>query len=224
MLMQRGVPNPRLFLALVLFPAAGCATGALGSLFSIGSIFSLVPGSQGPPGMNGTNGADGSLRIYGDGSLGDKTFSQSEDLVNFLQNNSAQFRNLTIDPGVTLTIPSGAVVRCSESFVNNGTIQVETSASDFLFGSSGPGSGVSREPASNGEFGDDSENRNGGAGGVALASGEAKFLLDADPRGGGAGGGVPGFGERGGAGGGRLIILARTALTNNGLIQADGAG
>src|SRR5215813_9897942 len=74
----------------LLVPLVGCA------IFSPFSLFSLVPGPKGPQGDPGPAGPDGQLRIYGDGSLGDVTVTQSTDLLSLVQGGSAQFRNLTI--------------------------------------------------------------------------------------------------------------------------------
>ena len=230
MFMKRRIPNPRLLLALVLLPANGCAT--LGSLFSVGSLFSLVPGPQGPPGMdgmngtngtngtNGMNGADGSLRIYGDGSLGDITVTNSTDLLALVPSRNFQFRNLTIAANGSLIVPSGAVIRCSETFTNNGIINVDFAESDRN-SQIVPGAGISHQVASNGEFATAAP-AEAGQGGDGVSEAEATFILTSDPRGGGAGAG-PGrmvLFNSGNLGGGRFIVLARNSITNSGPIDA----
>jgi hypothetical protein len=77
-------------------------------------------GPTGAPGSAGSEGADGSLRIYGDGSSGalnvatTTSWSGSEAL--------GQYTDCSIAAGVTLTVPTGTVLRCSGSFTNDGTI------------------------------------------------------------------------------------------------------
>src|SRR5262245_35538643 len=111
----------------VLLVSVGCSIGALGSLFSPLSSNSTVPGPKADRGeegqpvakvtigtnvMNGVNGAVGQLRIYGNGSAGDATVTQDIGLFALVPSGNVQFRNLTINAGVTLTVPSGSVLRC----------------------------------------------------------------------------------------------------------------
>jgi hypothetical protein len=136
-----------------------------------------------------------------------------------------QFVNFTIDAGVTLTVPSGAVIRCTGTFTNNGTIVVsygERTNGQFA----SPGAGVSHAPAGNGGNSyDNSRNLPGASGGVGLSEAEATLLVTT-ARGGGAGGGLydPWISNPGGNGGGVLTILAQTAIINSstGVIHADG--
>lgn len=43
-------------------------------------------------------------------------------------NNNFQFTDFSVAAGVTLTVPSGTVIRCTGTFTNNGTIVVNTGA------------------------------------------------------------------------------------------------
>src|SRR5262249_52424103 len=125
---SRTVGIVAIFLGLA---AQGCSTLSAGSLFSPLGFLSLIPGPQGPPGhdgqdghdgqngangqngqdgQNGQPGADGSLRIYGDGSLGDVQVSANQTLADIATNGNTQFRNLVITSLGTLTVPSGTVL------------------------------------------------------------------------------------------------------------------
>src|SRR5262245_58211752 len=110
---------------LMMSPACVPATGETGPEGPQGP-----PGSQGPPGATGATGptgptgatgpigppgaagANGSLRIYGDGSAGDRIFSADS----ILAVGNLQFHDFTVNPGVTLHIHSGTVIRCTGTF------------------------------------------------------------------------------------------------------------
>ncbi len=62
-------------------------------------------------------------RFYGDGSAGDITINVDTDWSTTPIDN-LNFQNVVISSGVTLTVPAGTVIRCTGSFVNNGTIRV----------------------------------------------------------------------------------------------------
>lgn len=185
-----------------------------------------VDGAQGPQGAQGPAGEDGSIRIYGDGSAGSLSVSGSTTL------NAAnlQYSDITIEPGGTLTLPSGTILRVSGSFVNQGTITVntfsaggrthtvDTSMLAVPFRPALPG--VARSPAMNGSYGTSAGIQSGGLGGNGLLEAHAARLLAPGLSGGGGGG--AGFSE-GGAGGGALVILARGSLENSGIINADGS-
>ena len=86
------------------------------------SNISTLTGAAGSNGANGTDGADGSLRIYGDGSAGALSVSGS---VSWTSNEAlGQYTSCAIAAGTTLTVPTGTVLRCSETFTNDGTIVV----------------------------------------------------------------------------------------------------
>jgi hypothetical protein len=71
----------------------------------------------------GSQGEDGSLRVYGDGSAGALHVTSSIDL----QDPNQQFTDITIDPGQQLFVESGAVIRCTGTFRNQGTVYVAPS-------------------------------------------------------------------------------------------------
>ncbi len=82
-------------------------------------------GLQGPAGNPGAAGAPGDLRIYGDGSAGSRTVSNLEAWAGSgVIALNLQFQNFTVNPGATLTVPSGTVIRVAGVFQNNGTIRV----------------------------------------------------------------------------------------------------
>jgi hypothetical protein len=182
-------------------------------------------GPTGPKGATGAEGADGQLRIYGDGSGLAKTVSSSE----LFSDPFAMYTDVVIDSGATLTVPSGTVIRCTGSFVNNGTIVVQPGTPGGLADSDTTSTirplihpahpGVSGRSPSSGESGDSTNSRSGGKGGVGLTQFQASLLRYPGSFAGGAGAG--GF-FVGGAGGGSLVVLCAGAITNNGRIRADG--
>ena len=185
-----------------------------------------VAALTGPTGATGATGADGQLRIYGDGSDGAKIVAANETL----SDSAAMYTDVVIDSGMTWTIPSGAVIRCTGSFENNGTITVQTGApggevtgadTSLIFPVySSPHPGISARAASSGEFGDGTNVRSGGRGGFGLSLFQAKMLRYPGIFGGGGGAG----GAFSGAdGGGSVVILCNGGITNNGLIRANAA-
>lgn len=191
-------------------------------------------GPTGAPGSAGSEGADGSLRIYGDGSSGalnvatTTSWSGSEAL--------GQYTDCSIAAGVTLTVPTGTVLRCSGSFTNDGTIVVTNSylgpqtggvpvsggmLPNYL-GASTPGLGWGRVAAGNAGYGTSLAAVAGGAGGFALPSSVAANILRPGTIGGGVGGSP--IGAYGASGGGTITVLAKGAFVNNGTIQANGVG
>ncbi len=189
-------------------------------------------GSQGADGPQGAVGADGQLRVYGNGSAGTKHVTTSEALTD----SNLQYTDIIIDSGQTWTVPSGAVIRCTGSFTNNGTITVNQYASGGLIRwpdstdqwpvLAQPHPGLSQRGAFNGAGGDNSVTRGGGIGGSPIPEDEARHVLMPGPLGGG-GGAAPGWavGQKiGSSGGGTLVVLCQGQVTNNGLIEANGQG
>ncbi|RMG39274.1 MAG: hypothetical protein D6719_13715 [Candidatus Dadabacteria bacterium] len=193
---------------------------------------STLRGADGKDGANGKDGADGQLRIYGDGSAGSRTVSLSTTL-GADGNYNYQFVDFTVNSGVTLTVRSGTIIRCSGTFTNNGTITVDTGANGgFTYNVNGsavslaanePQPGHARRAAQNGEIGDNSLTRKGGKGGNGLTVEAASQLLAPGLYGGG-GGGADGAGLQniGSAGGGSFTVLAKQGIVNAGTISADG--
>jgi hypothetical protein len=182
-------------------------------------------GPQGEQGLQGEAGAPGELRIYGDGSASARIVSTLEET---LLDANPQYTDFTVNEGSTLIVPSGTVIRCTGAFTNNGIIRVQTFArggfglnddpDDFgAFANANPG--ISSRAAGQGEFGDNTEIRAGGSGGIGLTENEALWLLDPGIAGGGGGAATS---DSGMAGGGTRIVLASGKLTNNGTIAAEG--
>lgn len=215
-------------------------------------VGSMLPGPQGPAGdpgpqgPQGTPGADGSLRVYGDGSAGDRVVSGDEnwnDGPN--QPRNLQFKSLTIEDGVTLTVPSGMTIRTTGDFVNRGTIVVLPAADGGFAGSDAPGSdddvstanidpvaGLGTLAAQAGEMGGTSSPRLAGRGGIGLSEFETRQVLTITTLAGG-GGAVGGSdtdagvtSNAGSKGGGALRIVAMGSITNaaGAEIVADGEG
>jgi hypothetical protein len=202
-------------------------TGANGPEGPTGPAGSTGP--EGPPGATGPTGPtgpDGQLRIYGDGSAGAQTLSGGGLTGNL------QFTDLTIASGATVDVGSGAVIRCTGNFTNDGTLVV-AKVEDGGFTANGPidpstviypiepaNPGWAARIASNGATAINFGPAPGGVGGTALSPIDAPFLLEPGPIGGG-GGGNSGIGG-GGPGGGALVILVAGTVTNSGSILANG--
>jgi hypothetical protein len=196
-------------------------------------------GAVGPPGTDGADGADGQLRIFGDGSGGAKTVAASEEWTGDTAPTNLQFTDVTVNSGVTLTVPSGTVIRCTGAFTNNGMVLVQTGAqgafvtTSVILGPTRGGvhvegeAGISVRAAQSGELGDDTADRRAGVGGQGLTTEQARTILNPGVKaggGGGAGGSDAFIGSfnGGSAGGGSLVVLCQGAVTNNGTITADG--
>jgi hypothetical protein len=126
-----------------------------------------------------------------------------------LNDPNPEYGSLTINAGVTLTVPSGAVLRVNGAFTNAGTISVlPGSAGSVNGGFLDPGQSMS--PPTN-------------IGGVGISALSARTILRPGSRAGGGGSGSGG--QTGGAGGGSIVILARGAFTNQATatILANGA-
>ena len=177
-------------------------TGATGAAGATGAT-----GSAGANGAAGIDGADGSLRIYGDASFGDRVVAANETF----DDQNPQYRNFTIDPGATLTVPSGTVIRVSQTFLNQGTIIVAQPSADLP------------RFASNGKIMDSESGGDeapGGDGGAIMPPGIIKQLLRLTNVGAGLG-----YRERldaGGLGGGTFTVLAGQTIDNSGIIRANG--
>lgn len=183
-------------------------------------------------------------RVYGDGSAGAITITQdtlwTANGGSPPANNNTQFTDFTVSEGVTLTVPSGVTIRCTGTFTNNGTILVSTGAVGALVDGDAssnpadvqsnnyrqPGAGISLCPPSPGEYatpaGAPPESGFGGCGIEQPLV--AAFILNPGPAGGG-GGAASATGTLlgvGGDGGGTLVVRARGAIVNTGVIRADG--
>ena len=196
--------------------------------------FSGPAGANGNAGAAGADGADGSLRIYGDGSEGALTVSTSMTLSTPL----AQYTDITINSGVTLSVESGTTLRCNGTFTNNGIIFVYTGAEGAVSESSqAPPSalslrafrpaaiGIAASPPQEGEYGSNANNLYGGTGGRAAAVYSLQALVNPGSLGGSGGGSSKGNGQGpGGSGGGAIRILCRNAIVNTGSSIISAAG
>jgi len=164
---------------------------------------------------------------WGDGSAGVRVISGE---VNFKDTN-LQFTNFTVQAGATMMIQSGAVIRATGRFINNGTILVEFGAEGGTRSERTPGSiliseqfavaGIGTLSAGSGEIGDAQSFRLQGTGGAGISEFESRQVLTPGTNAGG--GGAAGLTAAGGDGGGALTILAQEGVVNNGEILADGA-
>ncbi len=183
-------------------------------------------GPAGPTGATGPEGPPGDGTTYGNGSAGPKVVSVSTTLTD----TDLRYTDFTINTGITLTVPSGAVIRCTGNFTNNGTIVVQTSARGGTQNGTAPVVGLSDSPAhpgvtlsaaAAGEYGSNATTRVGGAGGVAPSAFAARYIYLPGANAGGGGGGARA--ALGGYGGGSLVVLAQLGVVNFGTITANGA-
>jgi hypothetical protein len=199
------------------------ATGAQGATGLTGATGTTgATGPQGPIGLTGTSGATGatgaagaaSPTIWGDGSAGSVTINSNEDwtgasLPADAQNGNLQFTNFTVSSGVTLTIPSGLVIKATGTATANGTIIVQPLTS--FPASVGALQGISTRPA------------NLALGGVGIPMMSAAQVLNPGSLGGGSGAGS--IIAAGGGGGGNLVIRAQGGIVvgGSGSILVNGA-
>jgi hypothetical protein len=210
-------------------------TGVVGATGAIGSTGAM--GATGAMGPSGATGSDGSLRIYGDGSGGLVTLSSDTDWNTAAAPGVGQLQDLTVGAGVTLTVASGTVIRCTGTFTNNGTVAVfpaargaqikMTNAGGLVFpGIASAEAGISVRAAMSGQYGDNSQVRAGGVNtdpyNFSLVS--AQMIRYPGVKAGGGGGATwyQGGTSSGGAGGGSLVVLARSGIVNAGTLSATG--
>lgn len=160
-------------------------------------------------GATGPQGPSGALALYGDGSAGAFTVSSDANLIlnsSALGGLTAEFTDFTVNAGVTLTVPSGTVIKCTGNCTINGTITVEKAASNGH-----PGIGMS--PGS----------LNAGGTGIASWFQSGTNFLRIPPYGGGAGA-KPNATLTGGEGGGSFAVYAQGSIniSATGRIEANG--
>lgn len=186
-------------------------------------------GMQGATGATGATGVDGGLRVYGDGSAGNLNVASSTSLVTA----NAQYTDINIVAGATLSVPSGAAIRCTGTLTVDGTISVGVAArggymsatlsSSLIVPRNRPAHpGLSRQVAEQGEVGDNTDDRAPGDTTIGFTTDEARLLLRPQAVAGGGGGG--GMGALGGSGGGGLLIACKQGIVigSTGLVQANG--
>lgn len=158
-------------------------------------------------------GGGGGCNIYGDGSAGDVTINSNTDWSTTPPTNgNYMFNSLTINGGVTLTVPSGTVIQCKTTFSNSGTITVKHGTLGRAWGGNADGGNtdvLGNSMASRKAYPDSETYRR---------------LTNLGLKGGSAGGtgGFVGTETFGGNGGGTFTILAATGITNSGTINASG--
>lgn len=169
----------------------------------------------------------------GDGSAGNLTISTATDW-NSAPPANPNFANVTINPGQTLTVPAGTIIRCSGSFTNNGTLAVsigaQNSGTSFFTSASGAsagamsvaGPGDTPRAAVPGAMDNNAAGRSllGGTGGVGIPQAVARTAFGGFRIGGGAGAGP--F-DSGAGGGGLVKIYCEGSIANAGTINALGA-
>ena len=196
------------------------ATGATGTAGTNGAPGATgATGATGTAGTNGATGATGAATIYGDGSDGSLTISSTTDW-NTTPPASArlQFVNFTVSPGVTLTVPSGLIIRATGSVTIGGTITV----------SPNPYQNTNSEVISIGDCAvtapTNSLSDAVGVGGTAVNALAGRQLLRATRAGGGNGTtpSIVGGTMASGRGGGTLRIFAAGSITISGSIVASG--
>lgn len=180
-------------------------------------------GANGTNGANGADGADGQLRVYGNGIDGARVISFDTDISS--EAISHQYTDFTIDAGQMLIVPSGCTIRCTGTFINNGTIVVMTGARggqpSGVLAIAEPGLALSSpRTASNAQVQAGVLAAPGGVSGMAPFTARWNLQPGFD---GGGGGAATGAGN-GGDGGGTLVILALGNIENGstGEIRADG--
>ena len=148
------------------------ANGAAGTSGRTGPTGSPGPvGPAGPIGPTGANGPTGAVplgSLFGDGQMGNVTFSSNAGLTG-----DVFYANMTIDSGVTL-FTNGFRIFVNNVLTNNGSISNAGQAGGNAIGSTGPDLG--------GSGGIQGTVEGGGVGGYAFAPGT-------EPLGGGATGG-----------------------------------
>jgi hypothetical protein len=84
-----------------------------------------VTGDTGPTGATGAQGDATPVNVYGDASAGSLHVTSSVSWASDPPSGfNLQFSDINIDPGVTLSVPSGTEIRTTGNFTNAGTLQV----------------------------------------------------------------------------------------------------
>lgn len=166
-------------------------------------------------------------RVYGTGTAGARTVTSDIRLDG--PDANLQYTDFIVEEGVTLTVQSGTVIRCTGRFINRGTIVLQSGtrgadragvATSTQLESLRPAAmGIGKLAAASGEVGGPSAERLGGAGGEGLSEFEARILLMPQTQAGGSGGAAL---ASGGDGGGAMTVIAAGEIRNEGVIRADG--
>ena len=188
------------------------ATGPQGPKGDTGATGQQGPkGDTGATGPQGPQGPSGGAALFGDGSAGALNPTVPLDLgsdsgLNALPGGAnLQFTDINIRTGVTLTVPSGTILRATGNVTIAGTINVSPGAMAGDYPAPGSARGVP------GYYGAPGMNRL-----------QATYV-GLPAYGGGSGARDPYSGtNQGGDGGGSLVILAQGTVTITGTINADG--
>lgn len=185
-------------------------------------------GDKGDPGAPGPKGNDGGLKVWGDGSGGDKRVSNSQTF----NGDNPQFDSFEISNGATFRVFSNTTIRSSGSCIINGTIEVITGASGGRTSMIGahtifpsvipPSQGIGKSVAGHGEFGSGAVY--GGISGPGLEPQEILNITKLSQVSIGAAGAGGCNGGQGGAGGGGLALYCKEGIFigPNGKIVANG--
>ncbi len=155
-------------------------------------------GATGPTGAAGQTGPTGPGALWGDGSDGALTVSSSVNWTSSPPSGTVQYTSITVNSGVTLTVPSGLVLRSTGAVTINGAIAVATNPVTAS-------QGIASSPAT------DSGNAANGTGGTAVNAFLGKLMVNPGAQAGGYGG--CGTAANAGPGGGSVVILAQGALS-----------
>lgn len=171
----------------------------------------------------------------GDGSAGNLTVAANQSWSATPPVNP-NFANITINAGQTLTVPAGTTIRCSGTFTNNGTLNVDPGATSdgsfsalsdvsgptvFLTSGAHPGDtpGAATLGAQHNNGASNPQVLDGGTGGKAISRAVAQTSFGNFRFGGGSGAGYDNQGNRGG---GLVRIYCEGAIVNTGTINAAG--
>lgn len=184
-----------------------------------------MTGPQGPAGSTGPAGPAGaSTMLYGDGSAGALTVTAPDGgtgltfLHNVAPQGNLQFTDIVVERGARLSIPSGAVIRCTGRMTLRGAVSVSPFAAGATGASVQANPGLTRLAPGNGQSGTSTAgSASGGTPGRGIGEGVATFLLHPGPAGGGGGGIAPNaFVEASNVGGGTVTIACRGPIELNG--------
>jgi len=170
-------------------------------------------------------------RFYGDGSAGVLNVSGVVDWrLGAPSGNNLNFTDIVISTGGTLKVSAGTTIRCTGTFINEGTLLVQSQTN---FGSFAHTTNAWNriDPAGKGDALTAASTPEGhtalgvlllaGIGGRGLPRATAASSFSHFRSGGGAG--SPNlFGSSGARGGGLVKIYCKGDITNNGVINADG--
>ena len=195
------------------------ATGLQGPPGSTGAQGATGPpgpaggtGPAGPAGPAGPQGPAGPSGIFGDGQDNGGSAMVVTSSVNWGTSPPAgtlQFSSFTLNPGVTLTVPSGLTIRSTGAVTINGSIVVNPNPIT-------DSQGIANTAA----IDDNTANNQIQLGGTAVNALVGRLMLNPGEQAGGYGAGA---GGTGGPGGGSLVILAQGAISVSGSIHADGS-